>query len=64
MRGEITVVIAGASGPAVSLEAAAADVLARVATGERLSAAAAAVAENTGLPRKAVYDAALTARGR
>lgn len=62
VRGEITVVIAGASGPAVSLEDAIADVQARVAAGERLSEAAATVAASTGLPRKAVYDATLKAR--
>lgn len=55
-------VIAGASGPAVSLEDAIADVQARVAAGERLSEAAATVAASTGLPRKAVYDATLKAR--
>ena len=39
-----------------------AQVLARVAAGERLKDAAAAVAATTGLAKRALYDAALAAR--
>jgi 16S rRNA (cytidine1402-2'-O)-methyltransferase len=62
VRGEITVVVSGA--PAVS--ASVADVLPgiqqRVAAGERLKTVCAEVAEQTGLSKKALYDAALSAR--
>ena len=61
-RGEITVVVAGA--PAVS--ASVADVLPviqqRVAAGERLKAVCAELAEQTGLSKKALYDAAVASR--
>ena len=61
-RGEITVVVAGA--PAV--RASVADVLPviqeRVAAGERLKTVCAEVAEETGLSKKALYDAAVARR--
>ena len=64
VRGEITVVVAGISGAAraVTAEAAAAEVLAAVAEGERLKDAANAVATRYGLPKRDVYEAALAAR--
>ncbi|MFT3876974.1 MAG: 16S rRNA (cytidine(1402)-2'-O)-methyltransferase [Propioniciclava sp.] len=63
VRGEITVVVAGASGPSISAEDAVAEVLARVESGERLKDAAAAVASATGLAKGALYNQALQARG-
>lgn len=61
-RGEITVVVAGASGPSASLEDAVAEVVARAAAGERLKDACAEVASATGLSKKVLYDAAVAAR--
>lgn len=62
VRGEITVVIAGA----VQLELSVADAVElvgeRIAGGEPLSAAVASVAADTGVARKALYAAALAAR--
>jgi len=62
VRGEITVVIAGA----VQLERSVADAVElvgeRIAGGEPLSAAVASVAADTGVARKALYAAALAAR--
>jgi 16S rRNA (cytidine1402-2'-O)-methyltransferase len=62
VRGEITVVVAGAPAVQVSI----ADVLPviqeRVAAGERLKTVCAEVAEQTGLKKKALYDAALRDR--
>ncbi len=62
VRGEITVVVAGAVPAAVSLEGVLPEVLVRVATGERLKDVCADVAGATGLSKKALYDAALAAR--
>ncbi|WP_407690775.1 16S rRNA (cytidine(1402)-2'-O)-methyltransferase [Saccharothrix syringae] len=61
VRGEITVVLAGAepsAGP--SMEALVAEVKQRVADGERLKAAAAEVAAAAGVSKKALYDAAVS----
>ena len=62
VRGEITVVVAGASGPALGPEEAVAEVLARVEAGERLKDAAAAVASETGYAKSRLYNDALAAR--
>ena len=61
VRGEITVVIAGIA-PTADLPSAVTDVLTRIAAGEPLSSAVAAVAELSGVPRKALYQATLDAR--
>ena len=61
-RGEITVVVAGAPAVQSTVEESVPEVLDRVAGGERLKDAAAAVAQQTGLSKKALYDAALAAR--
>ncbi|QIM21741.1 16S rRNA (cytidine(1402)-2'-O)-methyltransferase [Phycicoccus sp. HDW14] len=61
-RGEITVVVGGATGPAAGLEDVLPEVLTRTAAGERLKDVCAEVASATGLSKKALYDAALTAR--
>ncbi|XVX19552.1 16S rRNA (cytidine(1402)-2'-O)-methyltransferase [Actinomycetota bacterium] len=62
VRGEITVVVAGAAPKAASLEDAVRGILDRVAAGERLKDVCADVAAGTGLSKKALYDAALAAR--
>jgi len=62
VRGEITVVIDGAAPASVDLPSAVADALARIAAGEPLSSAVTAVADASGLPRKALYQATLDAR--
>lgn len=62
VRGEITVVVAGAAGRAVSEADAVAEVLARVAAGERLKEAVAGVAAASGLGKNDLYAAALAAR--
>lgn len=62
VRGEITVVIAGARGPATNIEDAIADVLSRVEDGERFKSAVAEVAEASGLAKNELYQAALAAR--
>lgn len=59
VKGEITVVVAGAAPAAVPLPVAVAAVRERVAAGERLKEAAADVALATGLSRKDLYNAAL-----
>ena len=61
--GEITIVVAGAAGagPAISLEDAAGQAIARARDGEPRNAAIAAVARAHGLPRRAVYDAVVRA---
>ncbi len=59
VRGEITLVVAGAEPVAADLPTAAAEVRALVAEGSPLRAAAADVAERTGLATNAVYRAAL-----
>ncbi len=62
VRGEITVVVAGASAVPADPEQALAQVLERVGGGERLKDAVAAVAEGTGLAKRDLYAAALEAR--
>lgn len=61
-RGEITVVVEGAPAVRTTVEDAVPQVLELVAEGERLKDAAAAIAQETGLSKKALYDAALAAR--
>jgi 16S rRNA (cytidine1402-2'-O)-methyltransferase len=63
VRGEITVVIAGAE-PVTVLDPAALveEVLHRVAAGARLKDAVTEVAESSGISRKTLYDAAVAAR--
>jgi 16S rRNA (cytidine1402-2'-O)-methyltransferase len=62
VRGEITVVVAGAAVVAASLEDAVHLVRERTAAGERLKDVCAEVASATGLSKKALYDAALVAK--
>lgn len=62
VRGEITVVVAGAVPAALSVADAVPLVLERTGGGEPFSAAVAAVAADSGVPRKALYAAALEAR--
>ncbi len=59
VRGEITVVVAGAPRRVASLEDAVEQVRRRVGQGERLKDAAGAVAAESGLSKKALYDAAV-----
>ncbi|SDQ66580.1 16S rRNA (cytidine(1402)-2'-O)-methyltransferase [Quadrisphaera sp. DSM 44207] len=60
--GEVTLVVAGAVPVAADPADAVEEVLARVAAGERLKDAVAHVAASAGVPRRALYDAALVAR--
>jgi 16S rRNA (cytidine1402-2'-O)-methyltransferase len=62
VKGEITVVVAGAERVVPSLEEAVAGIRTRVDSGERLKDVAADVASRTGLSKKALYDASLAAR--
>ncbi|TRY18662.1 16S rRNA (cytidine(1402)-2'-O)-methyltransferase [Tessaracoccus rhinocerotis] len=62
VRGEVTVVVAGAPEVVTSADDALGLVAARVAEGEKLSAAVRSVAEATGTNRKELYEAALAAR--
>ncbi|MEO6789917.1 MAG: 16S rRNA (cytidine(1402)-2'-O)-methyltransferase [Ornithinibacter sp.] len=62
VRGEITVVVAGAAPRAADLAAEVARVLARVASGERLKEVCGDVAVASGLSKKVLYDAAVVAR--
>jgi 16S rRNA (cytidine1402-2'-O)-methyltransferase len=62
VRGEITVVLAGAEPREVSVADLVGEVSERVASGERLKSAAAEVAEAAGVSKKELYDAVLTAR--
>ena len=62
VRGEIVVVVGGASPRAVSQEDALAQVQALVAGGIRLKDAAAEVATQTGLSRRDLYQAVLAQR--
>ena len=61
-RGEITVVVAGAEPVTRSLEDVVPMIVERAAAGERLKDVCAEVAGETGLSKKALYDAALAAR--
>ena len=63
VRGEITVVVAGATGPAATVDDVLDGIRERVAAGERLKAVCAEVAAETGLSRKALYDAVVASRG-
>lgn len=62
VRGEIVLVIAGAAASHVSLEAGLAQVQTLVADGMRLKEASAQVAEETGLGKRDLYQAALEAK--
>lgn len=63
VRGEVTVVLAGAAPEAApDVASLVDDVQERVAAGERLKDAAAAVAEAAGVPKRELYNAALAAR--
>jgi 16S rRNA (cytidine1402-2'-O)-methyltransferase len=63
VRGEITVVLAGAEpAPASPIEAVVPRVLARTEAGERLKDAVAAEAAEAGVAKRELYDAALAAR--
>ncbi len=62
VRGEITVVLAGAAPRSVSVADLVSEVADRVASGERLKSAAAEVAEAAGVSKKELYDAVLVSR--
>ncbi|GAB3487200.1 16S rRNA (cytidine(1402)-2'-O)-methyltransferase [Amycolatopsis cihanbeyliensis] len=62
VRGEITVVLAGAEPPAAPVAELVDEVAERAATGERLKVAAAAVAEAAGVSKKELYDAVIARR--
>ncbi|GAA5021726.1 16S rRNA (cytidine(1402)-2'-O)-methyltransferase [Terrabacter aeriphilus] len=62
VKGEITVVVAGAERVVPSIDDAVAGIRQRVDAGERLKDVAADVAARTGLSKKALYDASLAAR--
>ena len=59
VRGEITVVVAGATARATSVEEVLPGIRERVVAGERLKDVCADVAARTGLSKKALYDAAV-----
>lgn len=63
VRGEVVLVVAGAEKTAVDPQVALERVQKRVAEGERLKDAASAVAADTGLRSRDLYQAALDARG-
>jgi 16S rRNA (cytidine1402-2'-O)-methyltransferase len=62
VKGEITVVVSGAAKPAADIGSQLPGIRDRVAAGERLKEVCADVAAATGLSKKALYDAALSAR--
>jgi len=62
VRGEVTVVVAGADPVTSAVEDHLATIAARVSAGERLKSVCAQIASETGLSRKALYDAYLAAR--
>ncbi|KGN30207.1 tetrapyrrole (corrin/porphyrin) methylase [Knoellia sinensis KCTC 19936] len=62
VKGEITVVVAGAAAVAGDVESNLTGILDRVAAGERLKDVCADVSAATGLSKKALYDAALAAQ--
>ena len=62
VRGEITVVVAGAEPLRAGTDDALELVASRIADGEKLSRAVRAVADLLGVPRKELYEAALAAR--
>jgi len=57
VRGEVTLVVAGSSGPVADLASQLEGIRERVAEGERLKDVCADVAAATGLSKKALYDA-------
>jgi len=59
VRGEITLVIGGATAPAVDLESAAREAAGLAANGMKLKAAVAQVAQQRGLAKNALYDRAV-----
>lgn len=62
VRGEICIVVAGATGRVLDLASGVAEVLALVAAGARLKDAAADVSAASGLGKRDLYEAALTGR--
>ena len=60
VKGEITIVVAGAEREVHSLEEAVSGIRERVTSGERLKDVCADVAARTGLSKKALYDAAIS----
>jgi 16S rRNA (cytidine1402-2'-O)-methyltransferase len=60
VKGEITVVVAGADRRLASVDDAVEQVRRRVGQGERLKDAAGVVAAETGLSKKVLYDAAVS----
>ena len=62
LKGEITVVVGGASAQVTSVEEALTGIQERVAAGERLKEVCADVAAQTGLSKKALYDGAVALR--
>ena len=65
VRGEVTLVVAGASAPVADVDGEVAGIRERVAAGERLKDVTAEVAAARGLSRKALYDAVVSRpRGR
>ncbi|WP_019816531.1 SAM-dependent methyltransferase, partial [Saccharomonospora saliphila] len=63
VRGEITVVLAGAARRSVEVADLVDEVAARVDAGERLKSVAAEVAAAAGVSKKELYDAALRRKG-
>jgi 16S rRNA (cytidine1402-2'-O)-methyltransferase len=61
-RGEVTVVVAGLRGAAAEVADVLPTIQERVTAGERLKDVCADLAAQTGLSKKALYDAALAAR--
>ncbi|MDN5797751.1 MAG: 16S rRNA (cytidine(1402)-2'-O)-methyltransferase [Intrasporangium sp.] len=59
VKGEVTVVVAGAAPIAPDLQSQLGGIRERVAAGERLKDVCAEIAQRTGLSKKALYDAAL-----
>jgi 16S rRNA (cytidine1402-2'-O)-methyltransferase len=59
VRGEVTLVVAGSTGPVADLASQLEGIRERVAEGERLKDVCADVAAATGLSKKALYDAAV-----
>ena len=59
VRGEVTLVVGGATQPAADLQTAAEEVLSLVAGGMKLRAAVAQVARQQGLSKNALYELAL-----
>lgn len=64
LRGEISIVVAGAAPPSADPDEHVDEVLARVAGGQRLKDATAAVSATTGVRRRDLYEAALSRRTR